>query len=165
MNIYSKIFLALSIFFALGTVSASAACVKAIAGVGYQAKVRWINDSGNTVKTEIVRLGQRKCGPSNHVIAIRTQGAALAKGATIVFGSLATTVANAGACVQGPISCKVATTLNEAAIGAFIALPGKNDTFYYAKPRKKNVCLTGSVFSPSAKERNGKKKRHCKKGT
>ena len=167
---------------------ASAKCVKGIAGIGYTAKAYWLDKTkmnnwkkqnpkkelsdelldSMAAKHAIIRLGRRVCGPDNHLIAIRTQGRGIAKTATVVLGTMAITATAAAGCVAtGATTCGAASTAGELAFGAFMMLPGKSkgNFFYLKDPKKTNVCLTGSVFHPKAHERNGKKKRHCKKGT
>jgi hypothetical protein len=150
-----------TLVFAMGATAASAACVKAIAGVGYQAKVTWIDAQGTKLKTAVVRLGQTKCGPSGSLVSVRTQGAGLAKGFTVVLGTMAVSSGFVVGCTVVGAGCSAASGVTELAFSTLLALPGKNTLFYAKIPSKKYVCLTGSVFSPKAVEHKGKGKRKC----
>ena len=73
-------------------------CVIGAAGIGYVARAVWVKD-GEEVKTELIRLGDRRCGPRNATLMIKAQGQDIARDALAVTAIGAITVGALGACI------------------------------------------------------------------
>ena len=80
-------------------------CVIGAAGIGYTARVVWMKGD-KEVHSEIVRVGDRRCGPKDATVLIHAQGKKIAEDALAVTGIGVLTVGVLAGCIaSGGTAC------------------------------------------------------------
>jgi hypothetical protein len=79
-------------------VNGDESCVIGAAGIGYVARAVWVKN-GEEIKTELIRLGDRRCGPRDATLMIKAQGQDVARDALAITAIGAVTVGALAACI------------------------------------------------------------------